>query len=105
MGLWIPPSAAIHEKRAKYFCTLCSWKGYEGEHRQYERHVIEHARAGDARKHSLHLAAPGIFDPRHESGDVEWQDYIDRKTKADPHGWKNWMRTDAGKSGGGLGDG
>ena len=104
-GLFIPTSAEIHEKTPKYLCTLCDSHFYEGEERAYQRHAIEHGKNGDAREHSLHLKAPALFNPRHESGDVEWQDYIDRKTKADPHGWREWMKTDAGKSGGGLGDG
>jgi len=104
-GIYIPTSAQLHEKRPKFFCTLCPWKGYPGEERAYTKHVLEHARNGDARKHSLHLKAPGLFDPRYEGGDVEWQDWIDRHSKSDPENWRRWMKTGGGKSGGGLGDG
>ena len=104
-GLIIPTSAEVHDKKPTYLCCLCDWVGYEDEHRAYQNHVLQHARAGDARKHSLHLAAPGLFDPNHESGDVEWGQWIDRKSKADPHGAWRWMKTSDGKSGGGLGDG
>jgi hypothetical protein len=104
-GLVIPTSAQIHEKTPKFLCTLCDWHGFEGEYRAYERHVLEHARNGDAREHSLHLKAPGLFDPNFEGSDVEWGQYLDRKMKADPHNWAKWMKTSDGKSGGGLGDG
>jgi hypothetical protein len=104
-GLLIPTSAQIHEKEPRFLCTLCEWVGYDGEHRAYERHVLEHAKNGDAREHSLHLKAPGMFSNTYEGQDLEWAKWVDDHTKSDPNGWTKWMKTGDGKSGGGLGDG
>jgi len=103
-ALWLPPSAKIHGLEPKFFCTLCDAVFYDGEHRAYQNHVLSHPRE-DVLEHSLHHKAPGIFDPNFEGADKEWHEYIDRKTKADPHGWTKWLKTSDGKSGGGTGDG
>jgi hypothetical protein len=96
MGLIIPHSHVIHQKPPKYACTLCPAVFTEDERFQFERHVIRGHSVEDLREVSLQAKAPGLFDPNHESGDVEWGRYIDRKHKEDPHGWAKWMRTDDG---------
>lgn len=90
--LYLPPSAAIHRKSPIYFCTLCSWVGFEGEHLAYQRHVTSHP-IEDARAKSLHFAAPGLFDPNFEGSDVEWGRWIESHKQSDPHGWSRWMKT------------
>lgn len=97
MGLIIPPSHKIHGQPAKFACTICPMVFYEGERHQFERHVLRHT-PEEIRPHSPRMQAPGIFDPYHESGDVEWQKYIDRKNAEDPDGWMDWMKTGEGKS-------
>lgn len=101
-GLWIPPSAQIHRKTPVYLCTLCEWVGFEGEHRQYQAHVLSHTEE-EVRAVSLHAQAPGLFGA--DAGDADWARWIRDKTESDPHGWVKWMKTDEGKHSSGLGDG
>jgi hypothetical protein len=104
MGLIIPHSHAIHQKPPKYACTLCPMVFTEDERRQFEHHVIRGHSIEDLREHSPQAQAPAIFDPHWEGGDTEWGAWIERNARAgnDP---MRYMRTDDGKSGGGVGDG
>ena len=97
-AIWLPPSHKIHGKKPKYLCTLCPMVFYEGEESLYERHVIRGHSHEELREHSLQAQAPGIFDPNHESGDVEWGRWIERNNRERPEQWRKWMRTDEGKS-------
>lgn len=91
MGLIIPRPYAP----PKFACTLCDATFTADERHQFERHVLGHP-PEDLEPHSPRMQAPGIFDPYHESGDVEWQRWIDRNhaEKRDP---MKYMRTDDGK--------
>lgn len=104
MSIWLPPSHAIHNKPPKYLCCLCDASFTEDERFQYERHCLKAHDHAEVRSKSPRDWAPGIFDPYHESGDVEWQRWIDRHAAAgaDP---MRYMKTSDGKSGGGTGDG
>ena len=69
-------------REAKYRCLICKQRGeqsvfYEGEEREYERHVARCYDANEAelRMQSAREKAPGLFDPR-RSGDVELGDWI-----------------------------
>lgn len=103
-AIWLPPSHVIHDKKPKFLCTLCDAEFYEDERHVYERHVLKAHSHEEVRARSPRVTAPGLFDPYHESGDVEWQEWIDRHAAAgaDP---MRYMRTDAGKSTSGTGDG
>jgi hypothetical protein len=90
MGLIIPNR--MNETPA-FACTICPAEFYATERQQFERHVLSHP-PEEIQPHSPAMQAPGIFDPYHESGDVAWQKWIDRKNAEDPHGWAKWMRTD-----------
>jgi hypothetical protein len=39
------------------------------------------------------MRAPGLYDPHHESGDVEWQRWIDENNEVRPAEWRKWMKT------------
>jgi hypothetical protein len=104
MGLIIPHSHVIHNTPPAYLCTLCDAVFSADERLLFEQHVIRGHSVEDLREHSLQAKAPAIFDPHWEGGDTDWQEWIDRHAAAgaDP---MRYMRTDAGKSGGGTGDG
>lgn len=103
MGLIIPHSHVIHQKPPKYACTLCPKVFTEDERFQFEHHVIREHPVEDLHKHSPRMQAPGIFDP--DAGDAEWAKWIREHQASDPDGWRRWMLTGDGKSGGGIGDG
>lgn len=102
MGLIIPHSHVIHEKPPKYACTLCEAVFSEDERFQYERHCLAHPME-DVLEHSPRHWAPGIFHP--DAGDAEWSAWIRDHQASNPEGWRDWMKTSDGKSGGGVGDG
>lgn len=89
MGLIIPVSA----RRKKFFCTICPKEFYEDERTAFERHILNDHPPEDIKPHSPQMQAPGIFDPHHESGDVEWQRWIDRMNAERPEDWMKWMKT------------
>lgn len=104
-AIWVPPSHAIHNREPVFLCCLCEAAWYEPEDRfEYERHVMRAHSHEEVRDLSPRTHAPGIFDPHHESGDVEWQRWIDRNAAAgnDP---MRYMKTSDGKSTSGTGDG
>jgi hypothetical protein len=92
-AIWLPPSHAIHQKGPKYACTLCDAVFFEDERHQYERHCVSGHSVEELREHSLQAQAPGLFDPHHESGDVEWQKWIDKNQAERPEDWRRWMKT------------
>lgn len=102
MGLILPHSHVIHEKTAKYACTLCDAVFFEDESRQYQAHVLRHPME-DVLEHSPRHHAPGIFHP--DAGDAEWSKWIRDHQASNPEGWRDWMKTSDGKRGGGTGDG
>jgi hypothetical protein len=93
MGLIVPKHL---DEKPVYFCTLCNASFYTDERFQYEHHVIRGHSIEDLREHSPQAKAPGLFDPNHESGDVEWGKWIARHAAAgaDP---MRYMKTDDGK--------
>jgi hypothetical protein len=103
MGLILPPSHQIHNEPPAYACTLCEKVFAKGQRREFEHHVIQGHPVEDLHPHSPRMQAPGIFDP--DAGDAEWAKWIRDHQASDPNGWRRWMLTDAGKSGGGTGDG
>lgn len=96
MGLIIPASHRIHDEAPKFACTICEKVFTRDERHQFERHVLSHT-PDELKPHSPRLQAPGIFDPYHESGDVEWQRWIDENAAAGNDPMK-YMRTSDGKS-------
>ena len=103
--IWLPPSHAIHNKPPKFACTLCEAVFTEDERFQFERHVMRAHDESDLRPHSPRMQAPALFDPKHDSGDVEWGEWIRRNNESRPEQWRRWMKTSAGKHSSGLGDG
>jgi hypothetical protein len=104
-AIWLPASHTIHNTTPKFLCCLCDAAWYFEEDRfEYERHCLKAHSHEEVRATSPRVQAPGIFDPRWEGGDVEWQDWIDRNAAAgnDP---MRYMRTDDGKHTSGTGDG
>lgn len=104
MGLWVPPSHAIHGTGPQYACTICEKVFTADERSQYERHVISHSQE-ELTPHSPALQAPGVFGTA--GGDEDWTAWVEKHREQDPRGerWHIWGRTEGGKSGGGLGDG
>lgn len=98
------PSGILHKERPKWQCSLCPAVFFEGQQEAYIAHVVNHPEE-ETRALSPRVKNPVLFDPHDPSGDVEWQRWIDHHHAVDPHGWRRWMKTDQGKSGGGLGDG
>jgi cytosine/adenosine deaminase-related metal-dependent hydrolase len=92
VSIFIPPSHKIHDEGPRFACTLCPAVFGQDERHQFERHVLAHP-VEDMHPHSPKTQAPGLWDPYHESGDVEWQRFIDRKNAEDPDGWRRWMKT------------
>lgn len=99
-GLILPVSAILHQEKPRYACTLCEFVAWRAS--DLEKHVMAHPME-DVLEHSPRHHAPGIFHP--DAGDAEWSKWIRDHQASDPHGWERWMRTDDGKSGGGVGDG
>lgn len=104
-GLYIPAPHTIHKRAPTKFCTICKKPFYENEQRALERHVLNEHSLEEILQHSPRHTAPGLFDPYWEGGDVDWQRWIDKNKVARPEAWRRWMKTGAGKSSGGLGDG
>jgi hypothetical protein len=88
MGLIIPNRS----QRRKFLCTICPAEFGEDERHQFERHVLSHP-PEDIQPHSPRMRAPGLYDPHHESGDVEWQRWIDENNEVRPAEWRKWMKT------------
>jgi hypothetical protein len=80
------------DKPPRFACTLCEKTFTEDERHQFERHVLSHP-PEDIRPHSPRMRAPGLYDPHHESGDVEWQRWIDENNEVRPAEWRKWMKT------------
>jgi hypothetical protein len=97
-GLILPPSHVIHGKPPKFACTLCEAVFTEDERHQFEHHVLRGHDHAELREHSLQAQAPGIFDPHHESGDVAWQEWIDKNSAERPEDWRRWMKTGLDKT-------
>lgn len=96
------PSGILHGERPKWQCSLCPAVFFEGQQAAYISHVIGHPEE-ETRALSPRVQNPSLYDP--DAGDAEWAKWIRDHAASDPHGWERWMRTDDGKSGGGIGDG
>lgn len=89
--------------RPKYFCRVCELVGdttvfFDGEDAAYHAHVLACSeRNADAlRALSPRHNLPAVYDPDHESGDVDWGRWLRENADKIAEGRKNMKTYDDG---------